>query len=111
MPAGGTGGRDRGSPTMREMISAAAFVLLLITSVLAATAAGTDQAHPSGSAGSKAEQVITGTVDSVHEDTGAVVINGQTFYIAPNGEMAVVEHGAAAAWDEVIFIGVLGGVG
>jgi Cu/Ag efflux protein CusF len=78
---------------MREMISAAAFVLLLIAAVPAATAAGTDQAHPSGSAGSKAEQVITGTVDSVHEDTGAVVINGQTFYIAPNGEMAVPKRG------------------
>jgi Cu/Ag efflux protein CusF len=78
---------------MREMISAAAFVLLLIAAVPAATAAGTDRAHPSGSAGSTAEQVITGTVDSVDKDTGAVVINGQTLYIAPNGEMDVPKRG------------------
>jgi hypothetical protein len=75
---------------MREMIFAAALVLLPIGAVPAATAAGTDQA---GSAGSKAEQVITGTVDSVDEDTGAAVINGQTLYISPNGEMAVPKVG------------------
>jgi hypothetical protein len=78
---------------MREMFSAAAFVLLLIASVPAATAAETGQASPTKSAGSTAEQVITGTVESVHEDTGAIVVNGQTLYMTPNGEMAVPKVG------------------
>jgi hypothetical protein len=78
---------------MRQIISAAVFVLLLATAVSAATAAGTDQADPSGSTGSTAEKVITGTVDSFDNDTGAVVINGKTLYITTNGEMAAPNVG------------------
>jgi Cu/Ag efflux protein CusF len=75
---------------MHQMVSAAAFVLLLAAAVPAATAA---QADPSGSAGSTAEKVITGNVDSVDENTGAVVINGKTLYVTTNGEMAVPKVG------------------
>ena len=78
---------------MREMFSAAAFVLLLAVALPGATAAGTDQASPAKSASSPAEQVITGTVESVHEDTGAIKINGQTLYMTANGEMAVPKVG------------------
>ena len=72
---------------MREMMSAVAFVLLLTAAVPAATAAGADQANPTESSGSTTEQVITGTIDSAHEDTGAIVINGQTIYMALNSEI------------------------
>lgn len=72
---------------MHQIISAAAFVLLLAAAVPAATAAGSDQADPSGSAGSTAEQVITGNVDSVNQGSGAIVINGQTIYMALNSEI------------------------
>jgi hypothetical protein len=37
--------------------------------------------------------VITGTVDSVDEDTGAVVISGKTLYVTTNGEIAVPKAG------------------
>ena len=72
---------------MREMISAAAFLLLLAAAVPAATAAGTDQASPAKSAGPAPEHVITGNVESVHEGTGAIKINGQTIYMALNSEI------------------------
>jgi hypothetical protein len=78
---------------MREIVSAAVFVLLLAAAVPAAIAAGTDQADPSGSIGSTAGKVITGTVDSFDKDTGAVVINGKTLYTTANGEMAVPNVG------------------
>ncbi len=78
---------------MREIFSAAAFVLLLAAAVPAATAAGTDQASPAKSAGSPAEQVITGTVRSVNEDTGAIMINGQTIYMTLNSEIAFPKVG------------------
>ncbi len=78
---------------MRAMFSAAAFVLLLTATIPAATAAGNDQASQAQSAGSTAEQVITGIVELVHEDTGAIVINGQTLYMISNGEMAVPRVG------------------
>jgi hypothetical protein len=74
---------------MRKMFSAAACVLLLSAAVPAAAAAGTDQTTPAQSSGSTPEQVITGTVESVHEGTGAIVINGHTLYMTLNGEMAV----------------------
>jgi hypothetical protein len=67
--------------------------LTLVAAVPTAGAAGSDQAEPSGSAGSTAEQIITGTVKSVDNNTGAVVINGKTFYLTTNGEMAIPEVG------------------
>jgi Cu/Ag efflux protein CusF len=78
---------------VREIFSAAVFILLLATAIPAATAAGTDQGDPSGSTGATVEKVITGTVDSFDKDTGAVVINGKTLYITTNGEMAVPSVG------------------
>ena len=78
---------------MRKKVSAVAVALLLAAAVPAATAAGTDPAKPSGSAGATAEQVITGTVSSVDKDTGAVVIDGNTLYITLNGEMPVPKVG------------------
>jgi Cu/Ag efflux protein CusF len=78
---------------MREMFSTVAIVLLLTAAVPVATPAGTDQARPAKSTGSISEQVITGTVESVHEDTGAIKINGQTLYMTANGEMAVPKVG------------------
>ena len=72
---------------MREMLSAAAFLLLLAAAVPAATAAGTDQPGPAKSAASTPEEVITGTVELVHEGTGAIKINGQTIYMALNSEI------------------------
>ena len=78
---------------MPQMFSAAAVALLLAAAVPPASAAGSDQADPSGSAASTAEQVITGRVDSVDHNTGAVVINGKTFYVTTNGEMMVPKVG------------------
>jgi Cu/Ag efflux protein CusF len=92
LPVGPAGGTE-GARTMREIFSAAVFVLLVAAAGPAATAAGTDQADPSGSTGSTAEKVITGTVDSFDKDTGAVVINGKTLYITANGEMALPNVG------------------
>jgi Cu/Ag efflux protein CusF len=75
---------------MREIFSAA-FVLLLAMA-LPAAAAGTDQASSAQPAGSS-EQVITGSVESVDEGTGRIVINGQTLYMTANGEMAIPKVG------------------
>jgi hypothetical protein len=68
MPAGGAGGRYRRSTP-------------------AATAAGADQASPAQSASPAPEHVITGNVESVHEGTGVIKINGQTIYMALNSEI------------------------
>jgi Cu/Ag efflux protein CusF len=76
---------------MRDTISAAAFVLLLATAFPAA-AAGTDQAGPALHAGSS-EQVITGSVESVDEGTGRIVVDGKTLYMTANGEMAIPKVG------------------
>ena len=78
---------------MREMISAAVFLLLLAVAMPAATAAGRDHASPAKSAASTPEEVITGTVESVHEGTGAITINGQTIYMALNSEIPLPEVG------------------
>jgi hypothetical protein len=56
---------------MNKTLCAAAVVLTLVAAVPTAGAAGSDQAEPSGSAGSMAEQIITGTVKSVDNNTGA----------------------------------------
>jgi hypothetical protein len=72
---------------MHQLVSAAAFILLLAAAVPAANAAGSDQADPSGSTGSTAERVITGNVDSVNQNSGAIVINGRTIYMALNSEI------------------------
>ena len=78
---------------MREMFSAAAFFLLLGAAVPAPTAAATDQASPANSVGSPAEQVITGTVRSVNENTGAIMIDGQTIYMTLNSEIPLPKVG------------------
>jgi Cu/Ag efflux protein CusF len=78
---------------MRQMFSAAAFVLLLAATVPTVIAAGTDQATTAKSVGSTSEQMITGTVDSFDNDTGAVVINGKSRYITANGEMEAPKVG------------------
>ena len=78
---------------MREMLSAAACLLLLAAAVPAATAAGTDQASPAQSASPAPEHVITGNVELVHEGTGAIKINGQTIYMALNSEIPLPKVG------------------
>ena len=84
----GPGGRYEGSTTVREMFSAAAFVLLLIVARSGGHRCRNGSSEPGRERRFHTEQVITGIAQSVDEDTGAIAINGEIFDMTLNGEMA-----------------------